>query len=206
MIRLADGLWHWTARHPEWHPRTEFGAQVGCYLAHEGGRTILIDPLLGDEDLDPLIDGDVVVAITLTYHVRDAAAAVERWGGVVERPPRRRAAACRRAPPFDPDAGLRWHTLTRGPRRRRWSCPGLRALAFGDRIVGVEGGLRFWMQREPTDERRAWFRRVAVPRLAPLLEIDFDRALVTHGEPVMKDARRALEDALAGEPWYHRPS
>ena len=62
------------------------------------------------------------------------------------------------------------------------------------------------MQREPTDERRAWFRRVAVPRLAPLLEIDFDRALVTHGEPVMKDARRALEDALAAEPWYHRPS
>ena len=45
-----------------------------------------------------------------------------------------------------------------------------------------------------------------VPRLAPLLEIDFDRALVTHGEPVMKDARQALEDALAGEPWYHRPS
>ena len=83
MIRLADGLWHWTARHPEWHPRTDFGARVGSYLAHEGGRTILIDPLLGDEDLDPLIDGDVVVAITLTYHVRDAAAAVERWGGVV---------------------------------------------------------------------------------------------------------------------------
>ena len=204
MIRLADGLWHWTARHPEWHPRTEFGARVGSYLAHEGGRTILIDPLLGDEDLDPLIDGDVVVAITLTYHVRDAAAAVERWGGVVSGHPD----VAQRLPkgtPFDPDAGLRRHTLT-GTKETPLELPGLRALAFGDRIVGVEGGLRFWMQREPTPERRAWFRRVGVPRLAPLLEIDFDRALVTHGEPVMKDARRALQDALAAEPWYHRPS
>jgi hypothetical protein len=201
---LADGLWHWTARHPEWHPRTEFGAEVGSYLAHEGGRTILIDPLLGDEDLDPLIDGDVVVAITLTYHVRDAAAAVERWGGVVSG----HGDVARRlpeGPAFDPDADLRWHTLT-GTKETPLELPGLRALAFGDRIVGVEGGLRFWMQREPNDERRAWYRRVAVPRLSPLLEVGFDRALVTHGEPVMKDAHHALEDALAGDPWYHRPS
>ena len=75
--------------------------------------------------------------------------------------------------------------------------PGLRALAFGDRIVGVEGGLRFWMQREPTDERRAWFRRVAVPRLSPLLEIDFDRALVTHGKPVLEGGHEALDAAAA---------
>jgi hypothetical protein len=204
MRELADGLWHWTARHPEWHPRTEFGAEVGSYLAHEGGRTILIDPLLGDEELGPLIDGDVVVAITLTYHVRDAAEVVRRYGGVVSG----HADVQKRLPddiPFDPDAGLRWHTLT-GTKETPLELPGQRALAFGDRIVGVEGGLRFWMQREPTDERRAWFRRVAVPRLSPLLEIDFDRALVTHGDPVIEDARDALENALAGEPWYHRPS
>jgi hypothetical protein len=38
------------------------------------------------------------------------------------------------------------------------------------------------------------------------LEIDFEHALVTHGEPVMKSGHAALEDALSGEPWYHRPS
>jgi hypothetical protein len=197
--QLADGLWHWTARHPEWHPRTEFGARVGSYLAHEGGRTIIVDPL-HTEDLGELIDGDVVVAITLTYHVRDAAEVVRRYGGVVSGHPD----VQRRLPddiPFDPGAGLRWHTLT-ATKETPLELPERRALAFGDRIVGVDGGLRFWMQREPTDERRAWFRRVAVPRLTPLLEIGFDRALVTHGEPVMEGAHRALEDALAGEPWY----
>jgi hypothetical protein len=201
--QLADGLWYWTARHPEWHPNTPFGREVGCYLAHEGGRTILIDPL-HTHDLGDHIDGDVVVAVTLTYHVRDAAEVVRRYGGVVSGHPD----VQKRLPddiPFDPDAGLRWHTL-RASKETPLELPGLGALAFGDRIVGVEGGLRFWMQREPTDERRAWFRRVGVPRLAPLLEIDFDRALVTHGDPVMEGAHQALEHALRADPWYHRPS
>jgi hypothetical protein len=199
MKRLADGLWHWTARHPEWHGTSEFSATVGSYLAHDGGRTIIIDPL-HTHDLGDLIDGEVVVAITLTYHVRDAAEVVRRYGGVVSGHPD----VQNRLPddvPFDPDAGLRWHTLV-GTKETPLELPEQRALAFGDRIVGVEGGLRFWMQREPTDERRAWFRRVAVPRLSPLLEIDFDRALVTHGKPVLENGRQALQDALDAEPWY----
>jgi hypothetical protein len=200
---IADGLWHWTARHPEWHGTSEFSASVGCYLVHEGGRTIIIDPLL-TEDLAAYIDGEVVVAITFTYHVRHAAEVVRRYGGVVSG----HEDVQKRLPddiPFDPDAGLRRHTLT-ATKETPLELPGRRALAFADRIVGVEGGLRFWMQREPTEERRAWYRRVAVPRLSPLLEIDFDRALVTHGKPVLTDGRKALEDALAAEPWYPRPS
>jgi hypothetical protein len=200
MRQLADGLWYWTARHPEWHPRNE---RVGCYLAHEGGRTVLIDPLL-TEDLDDLIDGAVVVAITIPYHVRDAAAAVRRWGGVVSGHPD----LAKRLPagtPLDPDAGLRWHTLKRG-KERPLELPGLKALAFGDRIVGVDGGLRYWAQSPVTDKRKDHFRRVTSPQLAHLLEIDFERALVTHGPPVLAGGREALADALAAEPWYHGQS
>ena len=36
--------------------------------------------------------------------------------------------------------------------------------------------------------------------------IDAERVLLTHGPPVLRDGRRALADALAGEPWYHRSS
>ena len=96
MRQLADGLWYWTARHPEWHPG-DFGAQVGCYLAHEGGRTIIIDPLL-TEDLDALIDGEVVVAVTIPYHVRDSAEVARALRRRRERAPRRAPAAARRHP------------------------------------------------------------------------------------------------------------
>jgi hypothetical protein len=201
--QLADGLWYWTARHPDWHPRSEFGAQVGCYVAHEGGRTVLIDPLLTDE-LDEFVGGNVVVAVTIPYHVRDSAAAVARWGGVVSGHPD----VAKRLPegtPFDPDAGLRWHPLKRG-KERPLELPGLKALAFGDRIVGVDGGLRYWSINPVTEKRKDYFRRVTSPQLEHLLEIDFERALVTHGAPVLEDGRRALADALAAEPWYHRSS
>jgi hypothetical protein len=30
--------------------------------------------------------------------------------------------------------------------------------------------------------------------------------LVAHGPPVLGNERAALADALAAEPWYHRPS
>lgn len=202
MRQLADGLWYWTARHPEWHPG-EFGAQVGCYVAHEGGRTIIIDPLL-TEDLDDLISGEVVVAVTIPYHVRDSAEAAQRYGGVVSAHPDAR----RRLPdgtPFDPDAGLRWHPLKRG-KERPLELPDQRGLVFGDRVVGADGGLRYWINDPVTKKRADFFRRVTSKQLAHLLEIDFEHALVTHGEPVMGTGHQALADALAAEPWYHGQS
>ncbi|HWK29803.1 MAG TPA: hypothetical protein VNS09_24765 [Solirubrobacter sp.] len=195
MRQLADGLWYWTARHPEWHQI------VGCYLAHEGGRTILVDPLL-TEDLDDHIDGDVVVAITIPYHVRDAAAAAARWNAVISGHPD----LARRLPegtPVDPDAGLRWHRLKRG-KERPLELPAARGLVFADRFVGVDGGLRYWSQNPVTEARAAFFRDRTAPELSHLLDIDFDRALVTHGEPVLEGGREALAAALRAAPWYHR--
>ncbi|HET6548889.1 MAG TPA: hypothetical protein VFG79_10550 [Solirubrobacter sp.] len=211
MKALGDGIWRWTLRHPEWHPRTEFGAEVGCYAVHHGGGTVLIDPLLDDpvtEELDAVVDGDVVVAITIPYHVRSALEAVERWGGVIAG----HADIARRLPERAPligdedlPLGLRMHRLTRG-KERPLELPGVRALAFGDRVVGIDGGLRVWLDRPLTDKRREWFRKTGAPSLAHLLEIECERVLVTHGEPVLRNGRTALADALDGDPWYHRPS
>jgi hypothetical protein len=208
---LGGGIWRWELRHPEWHPRTDFGARVGCYAVHEGGGTVLIDPLLDDDvtaALDGLVSGEVVVAVTIPYHVRDAAAAVERWGGTIVGHPH----VQRRLPegtPFHGDEdlplGLRMHRVTR-LKERPLELPGARALAFGDRVVGVDGGLRVWLDRPITDARREWFRKTGAPALEHLLDVDFERALVTHGPPVLSGAREALGDALRGEPWYHRPT
>ena len=81
---LGGGMWRWALRHPEWHPRTALGAEVGCYAVHEGGGTVLIDPLLDEAvtaELDGLVRGEVVIAVTIPYHVRSACEAVGRWGG-----------------------------------------------------------------------------------------------------------------------------
>jgi hypothetical protein len=208
---LGAGLWRWELRHPEWHPRTAFGARVGCYAVHHAGGTVLIDPLLDDEvvrALDEIVTGEVVVAVTIPYHVRSSAEAVQRWGGTIAGHP----LVERRLPdgtPFHGDEdlplGLVMHRVTR-LKERPLELPEVRALAFGDRVVGLDGGLRVWLDRPITDARREWFRTTGAPALAHLLDVDCERVLVTHGPPVLHDGRAALRDALDGDPWYHRPT
>jgi hypothetical protein len=76
--------------------------------------------------------------------------------------------------------------------------PWASALAFGDAVVGVDGGLRVWEQgaRDPR-----WYRERLVPTLAPLTHLGAERVLVTHGLPVFSDGTDALRAALAAPPW-----
>jgi glyoxylase-like metal-dependent hydrolase (beta-lactamase superfamily II) len=212
---LADGLWRWTARHPEWHPRMEFGAEVACWLVHEGGGTVLVDPLLPDEELlaelDELIRGEVAIAITVPYHARDAATAARRWGGTIFG----HAAVARRLPagaPFRAVApgdelplGMSVHRIG-NPRRHEQPVllPGRRALAFGDTVVGVDGGLRVWVERRADERLVRWYRERLVPSLEPLLQLPVDHVLVTHGDPVLSGGHDALAAALAAPPWILR--
>ena len=81
--------------------------------------------------------------------------------------------------------------------------PSQRALVFGDAVVEVDGDLRTWAD-ERVDERRVRFYRERFnPTLEPLLELDVERVLVTHGRPVMKAGRAKLEAALKARPWHH---
>ena len=207
MIDLGHGIWRWTLRHPEWHPRTEFGAEVGCYAVHVDGGTVLIDPLFDGEierELDTVVTGEVVVAVTIPYHVRSSAEAVGRWGGTIVGHPD----VQRRLPdgtPFHGDEdlplGLVMHRVTR-LKERPLELPSVRALAFGDRVVGRRR--RAARLARPPDHRHSGASGSARParrRCEHLLDVDFDRALVTHGEPVLQRcaagapgriARRAL--------------
>src|SRR3954465_15600441 len=138
----------------------------------------MIDPLLDDAvsaELDALVSGEVVVAVTIPYHVRSAAEAVARWGGTIAGPP----ALARRLPegtPFHGDEdlplGLVMHRVAR-LKERPLELPAARALAFGDRVVGVDGGVRVWLEKPITDARREWFRSTGAPALAHLLDVDF---------------------------------
>jgi hypothetical protein len=54
-------------------------------------------------------------------------------------------------------------------------------------------------------DRDAWYRDTFAPMLAPLRELELERILVTHGEPVLRGGSAALDAALSAPPWYHHP-
>ena len=214
MQELADGLWRWTARHGEWHPG-EWGAQVASFALEAGDVTLLVDPLLPDDDaavlerLDALAHGPVAILITVPYHTRSAEPLSERYGAKIHGHPAvaKRLRSTRR---FDPNAelpgGARAFPIGK-PRRHETPIhlPSHRALAFGDAFVTTPAGeLRFWGEEPVTDDRARWYRERFAPTLQPLLDLELDRILVTHGEPVLRDGGAALESALRARPWHHR--
>jgi hypothetical protein len=82
--------------------------------------------------------------------------------------------------------------------------PSHRAVAFGDALVTTPAGeLRIWENERVDDARARWYRERFAPTVEPLLDLDLERILVTHGEPVLSEGRAALERALAARPWYH---
>ena len=220
MRELADGLWRWTARHPEWHPG-EWGAEVASFAVDAGDATLLIDPLLPDGDgevlerLDARAPRPVAILITIPYHTRSAERLWTRYrpqGCTIHG---HAAVAKRLSDPagfavLEPGAplpgGVRAVSIGR-PRRFETPVhlPSHRALAFGDALVTTpEGELRMWHTDKVDDARARWYRERFVPTLEPLRALDLERILVTHGEPILRDGSGALDGALAAPPWYHR--
>jgi hypothetical protein len=205
---LADGLWRWTARHGEWHPG-EWGAQVASFALDAGDVLLLIDPLVPEAELlDPLVHGPVAILITIPYHTRSAEPLSERYGAKIYGHP----AVAKRlgkatVEPIDGELPGGARACPIGPPRRHETpihLPSHKALAFGDAIVTTpEGELRLWHVDRVDEARRRWYRERFVPTLQPLRELDLERILVTHGEPVVSDGSAALRAALEAPPWYH---
>jgi hypothetical protein len=218
--RLADGLWRWTARHPEWHPR-DFGSEVASFAVAANGDLLLIDPLLPPESLavldliDGLLGKRLAILISIPYHVRSSEELWRRYRDQTDCTIWGHAACAKR---LGDRAGFREielgvplptgvsaHAIGR-PRRQETPLylPSQRALAFGDAVAEVDSKLRVWSTGKVDDRRARWYRERFNPTLEPLLELEFDRVLVTHGQPVMADGRAELRAALAARPWYHR--
>jgi glyoxylase-like metal-dependent hydrolase (beta-lactamase superfamily II) len=218
----VPGLWRWTARHPEWHPG-DWGSAVASFAVDAGDAALLIDPLIPAEDaenvlarLDALADRPVAILITIPYHTRSAEELWNRYrdGGCTIRGHAAVAKRLRDASGFEPMRpgaplpGAAQAFAMGRPRRYEMPIhlPSHGAVAFGDALVTTPAGeLRIWHWERLDAERVRWYRERFAPTLAPLLELDLERVLVTHGEPVLRDGRAALAAALAAEPWYHRP-
>jgi hypothetical protein len=91
-LRIADGLWRWTAPHPNWenwpdHEREP--REVGCVYYEADDATVLVDPLVpaGEEDgFFRYLDADVerrglpvVILLTAEWHRRSADELARRY-------------------------------------------------------------------------------------------------------------------------------
>lgn len=221
MNEIAPGIHRWTARHPDWHPSSDddFGREVGSYALVAGDDLLLVDPLVLDEAQTAAVDAlahaasKTSIFITIGYHVRSAAALAARYGATVHGPPQ----AGKR---LDGAKGARFALLEPGtpgphgvlahaignPRRGETPLhfPSHRAIAFGDALVTTPGGeLRMWSYDPDEPHRRAFYRDRFAPTLGPLVDLEPDHVLVTHGEPILGDGAAALRDAAAADVWFH---
>jgi hypothetical protein len=218
--KLAKDLWRWTARHPEWHPG-EFGKEVASFALRTGDDTVLLDPLL-PPDPEPVLElieenlGDrLSIVITVPYHVRSAEDIAQRFAkraktGIWGHP------ACAKRlndtsafheldAETELPAGITAHAIGK-PRRHETPLhvPSHKALVFGDAVAEVDGKLVVWSTSKVDEKVERFHRERFNPTLEPLLELDFDRVLVTHGQPIGKGGKKALRKALRSRPWYRR--
>ncbi len=219
MEELSDGLWRWTARHPEWHPG-EFGAEVACFAARAGDTTLLIDPLLPPDPqpvldaIEGALDDRLAILISIPYHVRSSEELWRRYRKDAETTIHGHPAAAKRLkdrsafraiePGVPLPGGVTAHTIGK-PRRYEMPIhvPSHGALVFGDAVAETDGRLVVWATDKVDAKVERFYRERFNPTLEPLLELDFDAVLVTHGQPVLEGGRNALRAALNARPWYH---
>jgi glyoxylase-like metal-dependent hydrolase (beta-lactamase superfamily II) len=222
MKELAPGLWSWTV------PRGGVPEAMTSYALRDDEGMVLVDPLSGplgrdpDEDLlaalDEIVVGHIRMVITTPFHVRGSDLLWRRWRDRHEvtiygheqcvHPERLTDRSAFRALKGgeELDGGVRIHTIGK-PKRSEMpiELPSHRAIAFGDSVLEVDGELRVWEDLDG-DRRRTWYEQRFLPTLEALAELDPERVLVTHGNPVVRSGARALRAALAREPWVRPPT
>jgi hypothetical protein len=190
---LAPDLWRWTGR------RQEPDIEVGCVYYKTGREILLFDPLLPSEDSEGFwraldrdvlpIEADVHVLLTRPSHTRSSREMLDRYPGAhLWTIAATRDAVAERAgvvtDTFEPGGVLPGNvsalTSGRDDEVLFW-IPEHHALVVGDALMGNgDGGFR--LHREELRES-----------LLPLLDLEVELVLVSHGEPVHGDAElRAL--------------
>jgi len=199
---VAVGLWIWRLEHPRWKPRQGWEPLVSSTCVESRGETLVLDPLTPPADAAEVwarLDARSPTAVVVLKpdHVRHVDLFVRRY--------RTRAFGPRLffredipetelefiEPGSQLPGGLVALYDGRGRNETPLWLPEQRALVFADALTAPGGELRVWAS--PSHKQRA------LPALRELLELPFERVIVSHGEPV--HTRAAYERALGLAPW-----
>ncbi|MFM9042756.1 MAG: hypothetical protein ACKOPI_01155 [bacterium] len=196
-IQIKPGLWRWECAHPDWVAGAapvspgDFPELVGSVACATNEGMLLIDPLItGDchhlwkwlADESARLGGVTSVLTTIQWHDRSGGDAMERF-------------ACDDHIP----AGVQPIPIEGAGETMFW-LEAHGALVPGDRLIGDgTGGLRVcppsWVEESVPGGLDPG---VLEERLAPLLDLPVEMVLVSHGEPVLVDAAKAIAQAIDG--------
>lgn len=198
---VAPGLWLWRQRHWEWRDGDDWEPEVSSFVVESDGEVILLDPLAPPPSADNVYDRleahrPTRIVVLKPDHVRDVDLFVHwygvpahgpwlYWRGDVPRVELTQLRAGQTVP-----GGLHALDDGRGSMETPLYLPGQRALVFADGMTAPGGVLRVWWS--PVQDR-------VISALRAMLDLPFDRVLVSHGEPV--HTRAEFEAALEREPW-----
>jgi glyoxylase-like metal-dependent hydrolase (beta-lactamase superfamily II) len=197
---LAPGLWIWRLSYPGWREQAGWPEVVSSTCVESGGEIALLDPLAppeGSEVWERLDERPPTMVVVLKPdHVRDTDLFVRRYGARAFGPWlfHRTDVPETELEPIEPGTvlpgGFRALYDGRGRNETPLWLPEQRTLVFADGLTGAGGELRVW--ETPHLHR-------ALPALRELLELPFERVIVSHGDPVHD--RAAYERALELPPW-----
>ena len=193
--RIEDGLWRWTAPHPDWKQGDDWDQDVGCVYWEPGEAVVLIDPLVPSDPATrdrflAALDRDVEragrpvrILLTCEWHGRSADELAGRYGAQYRLP------FAAGTLPGDIRA-----IEARVAEEVVYWLPGPRAVVPGDTLLGAENGVTLcpasWLSA------RGGLAQLRTD-LGPLLDLPVERVLTSHGPPVLTGGHAALAQALA---------
>lgn len=199
---IAEGLWIWRIEHPNWKPAFDWPPVVTSVFVESGGERILIDPLapIGDgaAELRARLDArpPTMIVVIKPDHVRSVDLYVRRYSARAFGPRLfwRNDIPDTELLPIEPGSQLPGGITAlydgRGRGETPLWIPEQRTIVFADAVTERDGELRVWWS--PHLER-------AMPALRAMLELPFERVVLSHGEPVHD--RAAFERALTLPAW-----
>jgi hypothetical protein len=200
---VTDGLWLWRQRHWEWRDGDDWEPEVASFVVESRGEVLLLDPLApppiaGHEVYERLeLRRPTGVVVLKPDHVRDVDLFLHWyaipgfgpwlfWKGDAPREELKPILLGEELP-----GGLRPLADGRGGLEKPLYLPEHRAIVFADGLTAPDGVLRVWWH--PALETHI------LPALRAMLDLPFERVLVSHGAPV--HTRADFEAALEREPW-----
>jgi hypothetical protein len=199
---IAAGLWIWRLEHPNWKPGQGWDPIVTSTCVDSGGERVVLDPVAPPADATEVwerfeICRPTAIAILKPDHIRDVDVFARRYH-VPAFGPRlffRDDVPKTELKPIDPGSQLPGGMVAlydgRGRLETPLWLPEQRTLVFADAMTAPEGELRVWVT--------PWHKERVLPALRALLELPFERVIVSHGEPVHN--REEYKRALDLDPW-----